>query len=169
MGDYATCVTEPFWKSHLPDAWAYFVKDGWTEVGGEKNAVSFCKIFRDLPVGGIHAQIICAVLDLEEFVDDDRVDLRLSLIDDSGAITPFSLSTVRADRIAAQQKRRQREEYERVIRERVIRERIQRDMAADNGVPNPEIDAFLDASPKPTLTVEAWSEATSEAWRLRQK
>lgn len=138
MSDYATCVTEPFWKSHKPDAYAYFVRDGWTKVTGDRNIVSFCKVFSDLSHAGIHSQVYDTVMDVEEAVDDSGVDLHLSLIDDMGEITPFSLSQVRTDRIAAQKKRRQREEYERALHERVAR-----DMAADNGVQNPELDKFL--------------------------
>lgn len=162
MSDYATCVTEPFWKSHLPDAYAYFVSDEWTEVTGDRGAVSFCKVFRDLSVGGIHAQVIGALIDVEKLVKPD-VDLHLCLIEDGGKIESFSLSDIREDRAALREYFQRKEEHDRAVHDRVAR-----DIAADNGVPNLELEQFLDTSPKPTLTVETWSEAVSEAWRLRQ-
>lgn len=162
MGDYATCVTEPLWERDSPEIFAYFASDDfWTRVVGE-GGTAFAAVFKGSSRAGIEDQVRGTLWAIEKVVKPN-VDLRLCLIDELGEIAQFSLSLWRLNTAAYREAFNLKAE-----RDRAIHERIQRDMAADNGVPNPELEKFLDIGPKAMLTVEAWSEAVSEAWRLRQ-
>jgi hypothetical protein len=137
MSDYATCVTEPFWESQKPDAYAYFAADDWTKIVGDRGIVSFSKVYSDLSYAGIQAMLDGALRELNDAVGPE-LNLSLCVISDIGEVANFSLSETRADVIAGMEKARRLEE-----KARAIHERIQRDMAADNGVPNSELDRFL--------------------------
>lgn len=132
--DYATCVSEAFDPERHPGACAHFVRDEWTKIEGEYGNMAFARV---VVADDAVSEAYKYIADIEDFCED-ATGLRFCVIDDAGRITEISFASIRADRKEARIRLKQRAE-----RARIMAENAARDIAGNDGRPNPELDSFL--------------------------
>lgn len=137
MSDYASVITEPFWRRDLPEVHAFFVAEGWTEIAGDKGSVAFANVACDLSEQGISASVWFAPTQIEPLLPEGR-DFWISLIFDGG----------RRESKGAKQAREEADFLHDAYasdgaKMKAMEERAERDRRENEGMDNPDLDAFL--------------------------
>lgn len=141
MSDYASCITEPFWQRDMPDVHALFVAEGWTEIGGDKSCLAFANVDRDQSEEGIATRVWWILVHVAELLPP-TADFRISVNFDGGRRESYGARDAK-----------ERSDFEHRVWEardaarQAMAERADRDRRENEGVVNPDLDAFLEASP----------------------